>query len=358
VYTAALENGMLPCEYTPNERLTYAQYANYSPRNSDGKYEGVYSMRGALTKSINTIAVETALRAGLDNVVAQANRMGIEGNLRAIPSLALGSEEASLWEMARVYSTFANRGVTPAKLHYLDRIETADGKVIVQFERPSREEGRRTISQNTADIMTYLLQGVVNNGTASRIRRNYGLNGPLAGKTGTTQSQSDGWFLGYTPNLVVGTWVGAEYPAVHFRTLSRGQAASTALPIWGRFMRYLYRDNDYRDYRRGGFPQLADTTHAYLQCPDYLEEMPIYMDSLEEAYYRMLIESYEQFREMTPLELRELLENQPVPRNEESPAQYQERVERYEERQDRRDERRQKRKEFWSKLLFKKDDDG
>lgn len=358
VYATALEEGMLPCEYTPNERLTYAQYADYSPRNSDGQYEGVYSMRGALTNSVNTIAVETGLRAGLDNVVAQARQMGIEGRLRPIPSLALGSEEASLWEMVRVYSTFANRGVTPAELHYLDRIETADGEVIVQFDRPDRAAARRTLSQNTADVMTYLLRGVIDNGTASRLRRNYGLNGPLAGKTGTTQSQSDGWFLGYTPNLVVGTWVGAEYPTVHFRTLSRGQAASTALPIWGRFMWHLYRDGKYRNYRSGGFPQLADTTYAYLQCPDYLEEMPIYMDSLEEAYYRMLIETYVQFREMTPLELRDLLEDQPIPRDNESPNEYQQRLERYEEREERRDERRERRKEFWSKLLFKKDGDG
>ena len=315
-------------------------------------------MRGALTSSVNTIAVETALRAGLDDIATRANRMGIEGRLRAIPSLALGSEEASLWEMARVYSTFANRGVTPPRLHYLDRVETADGEVIVRFERPSPRDGRRTVSQNTADVMTYLLRGVIDNGTASRLRRNYGLSGPLAGKTGTTQSQSDGWFLGYTPNLVVGTWVGAEYPSVHFRTLSRGQAASTALPIWGRFMRYLYRDGNYRDYRNGGFPQLDDTTYASLQCPDYLEEMPIYMDSLEEAYYRMLIATYEDFREMTPLALRDLLENQPIPRDEEAPADYQERLERYEERQDQRDERREKRREFWSKLLFKKDGDG
>ncbi len=355
VYATALENGMLPCEYTPNERQTYAQYANYSPRNSDGKYEGVYSMRGALTNSINTIAVETGLRAGLDKVSAQARQMGIEGRLRAIPSLALGSEEASLWEMVRVYSTFANRGLTPARLHYLDRIETADGTVIVDFDRPARGTAQRTLSQNTADVMTYLLQGVIDNGTAGRLRRNYGLRGPLAGKTGTTQSQSDGWFLGYTPNLVVGAWVGAEYPTVHFRTLRRGQAASTALPVWGRFLRHLYRDRGYRNYRSGNFPELADTTYAYLQCPDYLEEMPIYMDSLEEAYYRMLIATYAQFREMTPLELRDLLQDQPIPRENEAPQDYQERLERFEDREERRDERRQRRKEFWSRLLFKKD---
>ena len=239
VYATALERGMLPCEYTPAEQFVLADFKDYSPRNVGSKYEGAYSMRGGLSKSINTVAVNVGVRAGLDRLADQVNSMGIENDATPIPSLALGTVEASLPEMNTVYSAFANQGVRPDGIHFLDKVTTADGTVIVSFERPTPT--KRVLRPETATLATYLLSGVVQSGTGAKLRSKYGLTGPLAGKTGTTQDQSDGWFVGFTPKLVVSTWVGAEYPAVHFRTLGRGSATATALPIWGNFMRKVQR---------------------------------------------------------------------------------------------------------------------
>lgn len=276
VYATALQEGMRPCEYTPAEQFTIEDFQNYNPRNPGGNYEGAYSMRGGLSKSVNTVAVNLAVRSGLRRVVSEIHEMGITGEVEAIPSVALGTVEATLPEMNLVYSGFANRGRRPDGIHFLDKITTADGEVIVSFTRPSKTV--RVMSDTTANIATYLMTGVVNGGTGARLRSTYGISGPLAGKTGTTQDQSDGWFVGYTPKLVVSAWVGAEYPAVHFRTLRRGSATATALPVWGTFMRKVQRKKGLNFYKGGAFPALDNMSLALLDCPDYLDELPIYQD--------------------------------------------------------------------------------
>lgn len=233
-------------------------------------------MRGGLAKSVNTVAVNLAVRSGLPRVVNEIHEMGITGEVEAIPSVALGTVEATLPEMNLVYSGFANRGRRPKGIHFLDKITTADGEVIVSFARPKQTV--RVMSDTIANVATYLMSGVVNGGTGARLRSTYGISGPLAGKTGTTQDQSDGWFVGYTPKLVVSAWVGAEYPAVHFRTLRRGSATATALPVWGTFMRKVQRTKGINFYKGGAFPKLDEMSLALLDCPDYLDELPIYRD--------------------------------------------------------------------------------
>lgn len=348
VYATALERGMLPCEYTPAERFTYEDYNDYDPRNPNGQYEGVYSMRGGLSKSINTVAVNIAVRVGLDTVEQMVNRFGIEQGVSPIPSLALGTAEANLLEMNQVYSAFANGGRLPQRLHYLDRIETANGDTIVLFERPDpRSDFEQVLDEKTATLTTFLLAGVVNSGTAARLRSRYGLGGALAGKTGTTQDQSDGWFVGFNPKLVVSSWVGASYPAVHFRSLRRGSATETALPIWGNFMRQAAQERSLRHYRGGSFPALDEMTTALLQCPDYLDELPII------GYDSSLLA-----REITPQDLENLMNLKPRRRNE-SAEHYLERLERELRRIERRQEREDRRREFWSRTLFgKKKDEG
>ncbi|MFT7121012.1 MAG: penicillin-binding protein 1A [Neolewinella sp.] len=279
VYATALQEGMRPCEYTPAQQFTIEDFQNYNPRNPGGNYEGAYSMRGGLSKSVNTVAVNLAVRSGLSRVVDEIHQMGITGNVEAIPSVALGTVEANLPEMNTVYSGFANRGRRPEGIHFLDKITTADGEVIVSFSRPTKTIP--VMSDTIANVSTYLMTGVVNNGTAARLRSTYGLSGPIAGKTGTTQDQSDGWFVGYTPKLVVSTWVGAEYPAVHFRTLRRGSSTATALPVWGTFMRKVQRTKGISFYKGGSFPPLDEMSVALLECPDYLDELPIYRDPEE-----------------------------------------------------------------------------
>jgi penicillin-binding protein 1A len=354
VYAAALQSGMLPCEYTPNQKVTYAKYDNWQPGNSDGEYGGVYSMEGALSNSVNTVAVELLMRAGLDTVRQLGKAMGIEQYIPEAPSIALGTVEASLFDMLRVYGTFANRGRRPS-LHYLDRIETADGEVLVAFDRPNARRFPRALEQQKADMMVKMLEAVVDSGTARKLRYEFGLYNDLAGKTGTTQNQSDGWFVGFNPKLVAGAWVGASMPQVHFRSLYRGQGSSTALPIYGAFMRKVYRDKQYKSIRYARFAELPDTVAALMKCPPYLEEMPILAD-YEDGYYY-----FEDNRSLMgrvfdqPYRDEEgRIINVPPRMEGESDEAYVQRVRLYQRQLEEREERRQKRKEFWSKLLFNK----
>ncbi len=348
IYATALKQGMMPCEYTPAQQFSLADFNDYNPRNPNGEYDGAYSMRGGLAKSVNTVAVNIAVRTGLSTVVEQINDMGVTGRVEAIPSVALGTVEANLVEMNTVFSAFANRGRRPLGIHYLDKIEDAEGNVIANFPRPTAT--RKVMEAETAAISTYLMTGVVNSGTAARLRSTYGLRGPIAGKTGTTQDQSDGWFLGYTPKLVIGTWVGAEYPAVHFRTLRRGSATATALPIWGTFVRKLQQTEGLGFYRGGGFPVLDEMTTALLECPDYLEELPIYRDS-SVIYAGGIADRLARY---LPQEIEEMM-GKKKRRNNETPAEYAERIAEQLEREERKDERRKDRKDFWNKVLFGKE---
>ena len=273
VYTAALMEGMLPCEYTPNQMTTYVEYDNWAPANSDDSYGGVYSMEGALAGSVNTVAVEVLLRTGLDPVRRLAQDMGISAKVPEVPSIALGTTQASLREMVTVYATLANSGRRPL-FYYLERIETAEGKVLLRNPRPNPDGFRQVVPEDYAAMITRMLQTAVNEGTGQRLRSQYSLTGDIAGKTGTTQNNTDGWFIGYTPNLVAGVWVGAEWPQIHFRTTSLGQGANSALPIWGRFMQSVRQDSRLRRWCDGAFPALSDTLSAMMECPQFLQEMP------------------------------------------------------------------------------------
>ena len=348
VYATALQSGVLPCEYTASERMIYTAYNDYSPGNANGQYAGAYSMRGGLAKSVNTIAVNLAVRSGLPTLARNINQMGVEEPVQPIPSIALGTVEASLAEMNTVYGTLANGGRRPPTLHYLSRIEDASGRILVKFDPPAA--GQQVLDEKTAAIATYLLAGVVNGGTGARLRSTYGLTGALAGKTGTTQDQSDGWFLGFTPKLVVGTWVGAEYPAVHFRTLGRGSATATALPIWGTFLRKVQRTKGLEAYQGGRFPALDEMTTALLDCPDYLDELPILANADEFAPDRAITMRLRQFSRD---EIVDKVNDKPRRRNESARA-YADRIARELEREDRQQERRQERKESWVKRLFGK----
>ena len=356
VYTAALQSGMMPCEYTPNEQKVYEQYENWQPRNSDGEYGGAYSLAGALSNSVNTIAVELALRAGLRNVSQLAEKMGLKRGVPEVPAIALGAVEASLQEMVTVYSTFANRGYRPDRLHYLDRIETADGEVLVAFDRPNPNRFEKVLEPGHADMMLDIMQSVVDSGTAKRLRTTFGLRGALMGKTGTTQNQSDGWFVGFNPKMVTGVWVGSDHPGIHYRTLYRGQASRTALPVFGSYTLRVYKDSKFKNIRRATYPDPPEMVQALLQCPPYLPEMPI-VDFLDGEIDEML--AWNQLIEsIDPQRLQALLNEYPRRRNE-TLGRYAMRIRRIYDRQERRDDRREERKEHWSRVLFgKKEDDG
>ena len=268
VYAAALEANMSPFDYYPNERKIYSEYQDWSPRNADDNYEGSYSMEGALAESVNTIAVDLIMETGIESTIDLAEEMGISSPLPNVPSLALGTANISLLEMIQVYANLANRGkrVNP---YYISRIETNKGEVIIDLN-PLGAEFETSLSPENADIINHMLTAVVDNGTAKSLRSVYGLKGEFAGKTGTTQSQADGWYIGYNQNLVAGAWVGAADMRVHFRSLALGQGATMALPIYGKFMHQLNNNSKYHNYCTAPFFKPDNTSLAKLDIPHYM----------------------------------------------------------------------------------------
>ncbi|MDD2304694.1 MAG: transglycosylase domain-containing protein [Prolixibacteraceae bacterium] len=272
VYLAALEAGISPDTYFPNERKVYADYDNWSPENSHDEYTGFYSMEGALSKSINTIAVEVMMQAGISNVVDLAKRMGIDSDLPPYPSLALGTASVSLQEMVCAYSELVNGGrkVTP---YYLKSVESNKGQVLEKFQNIQPDE--QVASPENCRIITQMLKSVVNDGTGSSIRSVWGIDSEFAGKTGTTQDQADGWFIGMTPTLVAGAWVGGEDPSIHFRSLGEGAGGKTALPIVGQFYSQILHKSKYQNMRFSTFESPSEESMAMLNIPPYREVLEV-----------------------------------------------------------------------------------
>lgn len=270
IYAAALKNGHDPCLYIPNDSVTYEEYNNWTPRNSNRRYGGYYSMKGALTHSVNTISVKLLKETGINEVIDFSKQLGIAGDLPEVLSLALGTGDVSLKEMVQAYSIFLNKGnvVNPV---YLKRIEDKFGNVLY--------EGKSVISDPVIDpdqalLMTEMMKGVVDNGTASSLRTVYGFDNEIAGKTGSTQNYTDAWYIGYSPLLITGVWVGGDHPKVRFRYGGYGQGASAALPIWARYMQKIYRNPLYRHSKNLTF-QIPDKVISELDCEDYQESLDI-----------------------------------------------------------------------------------
>jgi len=266
LYTAALENGMNPCSYFENDSVVYEAYNNWTPRNADGEYGGYYSMKGALTHSVNTVSVKILEETGIEEVIRFAKKLGISGELPEVPSLALGTGNVSLEELIRAYTIFLNDGQLMEPV-FLKRIEDQAGNILyTQKTIPPVA----MIDSVNAKIMTEMMKGVVDNGTASSLREIYGFTNEIAGKTGTSQNYSDGWFIGYNPVLITGVWVGGDLPSIRFRYGGYGSGAAAALPIWARYMQKIYRDPLYRNSKDLRF-EVSDSIKNELDCDDYLE---------------------------------------------------------------------------------------
>ncbi len=243
VYATGIREGLNPCERVANLPVCFDMPAGqppYCPKNSDGKYGGVVTIKEGLAKSLNTVTAHIMKRYGPEPVIKLARDLGITADMQAVPSLCLGVADINLMEMVAANAAFANQGVY-IKPTVITRIEDKNGKVIYS----AIPETREALDENTAYIMLDLMKGVCNYGTGARIRydRPYGrITAVVAGKTGTTQSNSDGWFIGITPDLVAGCWVGGEDRAIRFSRTQLGQGASSALPIWGYFMNKIYAD--------------------------------------------------------------------------------------------------------------------
>jgi penicillin-binding protein 1A len=272
VYAAALENGVKPCDFVSSRRVTYTNFDDWTPGNADENYDGYYSVQGALTHSVNTVSVKVLKRTKIANAVNMAHKMGIESEIPEVPSIALGTPNLSLFEMTGAYSCFANEGKM-VKPRFLSKIESHDGTLLQDFE--VEVSTQRAMSKRTAELMLQMLKQVVDRGTANRLRSRYHLNNDIAGKTGTTQSHADGWFVGLTPELVAGAWVGSDDPNIHFRTITYGQGATMALPIWGIFMQKVNQDKQFREISRAKFSPLTYPLGELLDCEDYKERRTV-----------------------------------------------------------------------------------
>jgi len=273
VYATAIEQGISPCNFYQNELRTYLDHDNWTPRNSDSKYGGFYTMKGALANSVNTVSVQVLFQTTIDSILLTAEKMGIEEELPKFPSIALGTPEISLKEMVSAYCVFANGGYQ-RKPSYLLKIEDKRNRLLEKFSKSFYQDRKRALSAETAYTMAHLMEGVVDSGTARRLRWQFNLQNDIAGKTGTTQNQTDGWFIGYTPKLVAGAWVGAEDRRVHFKDIADGQGARTALPIWGKFFKSLADDKDYKKYVSTSFHLLSDSSRANMECEFFMDELP------------------------------------------------------------------------------------
>jgi penicillin-binding protein 1A len=268
VYASALRHGIKPCDFYENDSLVYDQFDNWTPKNSDGGYGGFYSVKGALANSVNTISVKLLMEAGIDSTIALAHEMGIHSSLPEVPSMALGTGEVSLYEMVNAYAVFLNQGQT-IQPRIVRRIEDANGNLL--YADKAHEPGDTILDEQIAETVLAMMQGVVDRGTAKSLRSIWKFESDFVGKTGTTQHNTDAWFIGMTPKLVTGVWVGGDNPVVRFKTTTYGQGAYSALPVFANFHQKLYKDPKYAYLANEKF-NISDSTVQLLDCDDYNEE--------------------------------------------------------------------------------------
>ena len=240
LYTLAMQEGLGPCDKVPNIPQTFILPTGepWSARGGTKRQGEMVTLRWGLANSENNISAWVLKQFTPEAVAQMAHKMGITSFIDPVPSVFLGTAEITVKEMVAAYSIFANKGVYNSPLPVC-RIEDKYGNILQEF----RPESREVITENTAYLMCNLLEGVVNSGTGVRLRYKYKLTNPMGGKTGTTQQHADGWFIGVTPDLVGGVWVGAEDRSIHFQNLANGQGANMALPIWAKFLQKAYADS-------------------------------------------------------------------------------------------------------------------
>lgn len=251
LYTLAMQNGMAPCSKVPNVKQQFIlpdgsiwEAKNSSPTKFDDK---MVTLKWGLAHSVNQVSAWVMKQFNPQSVADIMKKMGVYSPIDPVPSMFLGTSDITLYEMVGAYGTFANKGVYNQPI-FVTRIEDRHGNVISTFQ----SEKHDAIDEQTAYLMIDLMRGVVDAGSGGRLRwkpEYGGFKGQIAAKTGTTQNHSDGWFIGITPQLVNGSWTGAELRSIHFEDLQSGQGASMALPIWGYYMRKVYADRSlpYRD---------------------------------------------------------------------------------------------------------------
>jgi len=301
VFAAALEHGILPCEYISCDSIVFPDYNHWSPANADRNYVGYYSMKGALQQSVNTVAVRYLIRTGTGRITDLARRAGIKADIPQLPSLALGTLDCSLLELTAAYGIFTSAGNAPTP-EWLLKIESAEGHLI--FEKDSSHlaaavatapeamawsfsgelmqdqaadgpgHAERVISAENSMIMTEMLREVTRSGTAAVLSQYISPAIDMAGKTGTTQNNADAWFIGYTPGLITGVWVGAENPVFTSMYPLPFGASGSAVLVWGDYVRDCFSKETTRHWVNGSFDQTPVHLREMMECEDYLAELP------------------------------------------------------------------------------------
>ena len=269
VYAAALEAGMEPCDYNRNILSIYNDYEDWMPRNVRDEYGGRYSLQASLARSINTISVDLAMQTGIQQVQSLAAGMGIQSRIPAEPSIALGTAELSLLEMTTAYTAFLNEGV-PATPRVITAIYNSERELIYDFSDDREKEATPAISPETAAAMVQMLSKAIDDGTGRHLRQQFGITHALAGKTGTTQNFADGWFVGMTPDLVFGAWVGGSSPRVRLSG-NLGYASQTALPVTGYFLNNLKNYPDLPSQKNRFYAHQTEVSFDF-SCEDILDD--------------------------------------------------------------------------------------
>ena len=273
VYATAIDQlHYKPCDQLPDvqtciEENKYGNAQAWCPKNTGGGFSGkMMTLKSALANSVNSITANLMDKVGPVPVTKMVHKLGITSEIPELPSIALGSADITLYEMVGAYGTFANEGVY-VKPIVVTRIEDRNGKVLFEYIPETHD----VVSEEVANTVINLMEGVTQSGSGARLRTKgsdaynsiyknvitgypYAFTNPIAGKTGTTQNQSDGWFIGMVPNLATGVWVGGEDRSVHFKGIALGQGATMALPIWGYFMKKCY-ENKELEISKGQFPK-------------------------------------------------------------------------------------------------------
>ncbi|PQV51720.1 penicillin-binding protein 1A [Jejuia pallidilutea] len=266
VYTAAIENGMKPCTYFPLKAVSYVNYDDWTPTNSGSEEEAPhlnYSLEKALSNSVNTIAVKVLNEVGIPKVVDLVEKLGIVKTIPNEPSIALGVAEINLKALTGAFASYVNAGKA-VKPYCIKEVRDRYGKVLVSFKPEVKKVP--AFNDYTQQVVLEMMKTTVNSGTASRLRNEYKLRNEIAGKTGTTQNNKDGWFVGITPKLVSVTWVGNDNHSIGFSSTGIGQGANSALPIFAKFYKKLNEDEYFNAITKAEFKTTSYQALEDLKC--------------------------------------------------------------------------------------------
>ena len=292
LYSLAMQEGYSPCYKIPNvpvvfDKKRWGLEKDWAPKNAGDEFDEIsLTLKFGLANSINSITAYIMKQFGPEAVVDLARKIGVKSRILAVPSLCLGTFDLSVYEMVGAYSTFVNKGVWTEPI-FITKIEDKNGVILEEFTPKTQE----AMSKETADLMVRLLQGVIDGvyspeaktkrGTGVRLRYKYKFKNQMGGKTGTTQNQSDGWFMGITPNLVTGVWTGCEDRSVHFRDIVYGQGANTALPIYAEFLQRVYKDTNNTKIYPIDF-DIPKSVDVKIDCGEEIQE--IMKDEFDEEF--------------------------------------------------------------------------